>query len=111
MINENGFLMIEPKKKGRTVIIDDITMKVTAILRKAKEVAHYKGSHTCICGAKSGSADLVVKVCGRRLGTNSLAVHYVACHRNEIPRVQLRMIVESRYSYRENPTMQELVGG
>lgn len=110
MIDKDGFLMIEPKNKAGKAIIDDVTKKVTVILRRAKEVEHYKGSHKCVCGARSGSAGLVVIICGKDLATNSLIVHYVACHRSEIPKSQMRLIKAARYTSREKPTEEELKG-
>ena len=110
MINKDGFLMIEPIDKRKKPIVDDLTKKVTAILRRAKEVAHYKGSHTCVCGAKSGSAGLEARILGNRLQTNSLIVHYIACHRDEIPKSQMRLIKSARYASREDPTEKEIRG-
>lgn len=108
MVDKNGFLMIEPKKKCDRAIIDDVTRKVTIILRAAKEKGHYKGHHTCVCGAESGSARLIVRVCGNKLETNSLIVHYVACHRDEIPSSQMKLVEEASYLSRAWPTEKEV---
>lgn len=92
MIDPNGFLMIEPSKRGHTAIYDGVTCRVAALLNSATEGTCYRGWHTCVCGAVSGSCDLIVKIGDREYTTNSLAVHYVACHRDEIPVDQLELI-------------------
>lgn len=42
----------------------------------------YMGVHTCICGVKSHSRDYLLP---NGYVTNSLAVHYLEFHRDEIP--------------------------
>jgi hypothetical protein len=94
MIDPNGFLMIEPKELAHRLVLDSITRKATALLRRATADADrvFMGHHECICGARSDCLDWFVTIQGRKRPTNSLAVHYVAWHRDEIPPDQLRAI-------------------
>lgn len=92
MIDPNGFLMIEPSKRGNTAMYDWATCRVAALLNSAREGTHWRGWHNCVCGAASGCCDLIVKIGDREYKTNSLAVHYVACHRDEVPDDQMKLI-------------------
>ena len=94
MIDPNGFLMIEPKDLADRLMLDSITRKATALLRGATADADrvFMGHHECICGACSDCLDWFVTIQGRKRRTNSLAIHYVAWHRDEIPPDQLRDI-------------------
>lgn len=100
MIDPNGLLMIEPQSvPSREPLIDDLTRKVTAALRKAEgDGRYYKGHHICICGAGSGNQDLYTEA---GLLTNSLAVHYVAHHRGQIPKEELVKISQLPEEYAE----------
>ena len=93
MKSPGGFLMIEPERApSKEPVLDTITRRVAAALSKVTENprGHYKGHHTCICGVASGSIDLFLD--GSGLLTNSLAVHYVAYHRDEIPPEEMAKI-------------------
>jgi hypothetical protein len=92
VIDPNGFLMIEPSKRGHTAIYDWATCRVAALLNSAREGTRWRGWHTCVCGAGSGCCDLWVKIGDKELKTNSLAVHYMACHRDEVPADQMKLI-------------------
>ena len=92
MIDPKGFLMIEPSKRGHTAIYDWVTCRVAALLNSAREGTYWRGWHTCVCGAHSGTCDLWVKIGDREFKTNSLAVHYAACHRDEVPDDQMELI-------------------
>lgn len=51
---------------------------------------HWKGVHTCSCGARSTNCDYTVgKLMGLPVKTNSLLVHYIQYHRAEVPRTEL----------------------
>lgn len=108
MVDPNGFLMIEPKSRVIKTVIDDVTRSVAALLRTAEDGQGWFGWHDCICGACSGNVDLWVEISGKKYLTNSLAVHYVACHRDEIPQQQMKLI-ESLQGTVE-PTAKELYG-
>ena len=86
------FAMIEPTGASTAPIIDDITRKATALLRICAEGDRYRGFHSCSgtgCCAASDNTDHFLP--DRRI-THSLIVHYVARHRNEVPRADLEYI-------------------
>jgi len=105
MIDPNGFLMIEPRERPRGLLLDSMARKVTALLRGAQADRFFMGYHECICGARSDSYDWHVTIAARKRRTNSLAIHYVACHRNEIAPEQLREI--EAFTRELEPTAQE----
>lgn len=102
MINPNGLLMIEPE--GTHIpdepLIDELTRRVMAALLKCSVVNAWMGKHQCVCGETSGSVDLIVA--GGRM-TNSLAVHYMAWHRADVPREELAKVLLLPEEY-ANPT-------
>jgi hypothetical protein len=102
----DGFLFIEPKEQPVRCVVDSLTRTITAVMRQAVRGISWMGYHTCICGAKSTACDWSIVLADRRLTTNSLAVHYVACHREEVPSDQLAML-ESLQVFAE-PTPFEL---
>lgn len=108
MVDPNGLLMIEPKTQAGEPVIDALTRTVTALLRSASEGEKWLGWHECICGARSGAVDLWVHIGGKKYLTNSLAVHYAARHRREIPQQQMKLIMSLKGS--EEPTARELDG-
>lgn len=81
------FLMIEPRGAPTLPVIDAVTDAAATLLTRLcrrGEVA-YRGTHACTgpgCPARSDNRDHYVPD-GRV--TNSLLVHYVACHRLECP--------------------------
>lgn len=82
MINPNGLFMIEPKlPPSDNPTIDAYTKIMAAILINTEHRSRYKGFHACSCGAMSDNIDHYI----RGLQTNSLAVHYLAYHRPEVP--------------------------
>jgi hypothetical protein len=74
-IHPNGLCSKDP-------INDDLTVKMEILLKNARKGTQYRGFHTCTgCGKMGGSCDLIV---GPYI-TNSLAVHYLRWHRNDVP--------------------------
>lgn len=102
-------LYIEPKNPpSEEPIIDELTMKMAASLRKAALPSYqYLGFHTCVCGAKSDSTDFILP---NGLLTNSLCVHYLAYHRAEIEETEL-WAVDGLSDGFEYPDSHELHGG
>jgi hypothetical protein len=101
-------LYIVPKDPpSEQPIIDELTMKMVAALRKASasRIQSY-GFHTCLCGATSDGTDRILPD-GTR--TNSLCVHYLAYHRAEVEAGEL-WAVEGLSAGREYPTSDELHG-
>jgi len=102
-------LYIVPKNSpSEEPIIDELTMKIVAALRKATLPNRRSlGFHTCICGAQSESTDLILP---NGLRTNSLSVHYLAYHRAEIEAGEL-WAVEGLSDGSVYPNSCELHGG
>lgn len=103
-----GLLFIEPGlPPSPQPVLDDVTRRMAAHLRAAQcgDVS-YRGTHTCACGARSDNTDYVVD---RRFTTNSLAVHYLAHHRAEVPADELADVLSLPVVCAE-PTAQELAG-
>lgn len=115
MINlgEGYLLMIEPKEPATEPIIDIMTRMVTAAYRSSIAVTPWRGWHTCVCGAMSDNTDHELVLMGQVVKTNSLCIHYVACHRGEIPvpveTRKLAHLMASRNKEAE-PTKEELMG-
>lgn len=93
IVKENThILFIEPTgNKSDEPIIDDLTNKVLDAMLKATFNPHrvYRGWHTCVCGEKSSNKDFILP---NGQITNSLAYHYIAEHRDEVPERELRKI-------------------
>jgi hypothetical protein len=102
-------LYIVPKNSpSEEPIIDELTMKMVAALRKATLPNRRSlGFHTCVCGAMSDSTDCILP---NGLRTNSLCVHYLAYHRGEVEAGEL-WAVEGLSDGSEYPSSHELHGG
>ena len=100
-----GILMVEPSvKRATTPIIDELTRKMTAAWRQRRDDEEgYRGFHTCACGAVSDNKDHWVG----GLLTNSLCLHYLAFHRDDIPQEELDKVRALDYG-EEEPTEKEL---
>lgn len=110
MIDTKGLLMIEPSERGYDVpLIDKLTRQMTAAWRSRRTSEYgYRGFHVCRCGANSDNRDHWVMVAGQELLTNSLCIHYLAFHRQEVPVEELAKV--SMLDYGESdPTEEELV--
>lgn len=82
-----GLLFIEPKQApSEQPVIDEATRKMGVALRGAREGSAWRGFHVCSCGKMSSNVDLIIE---DRFVTNSLAVHYLAHHRAEVPADEL----------------------
>jgi hypothetical protein len=99
MENSKGLLMIEPKsqKCDDETIIDTITMRMAGALKHAAHGISYDGWHTCACGALSSCTELLVLLDTFEVPTNSLAVHYLACHRSEVPFTEIDKVERLPY--------------
>ena len=96
LYKEIGILYIEPKNEIKSMIIDDVTKKLTSIWNKREpSLTSFFGMHSCVCGAHSSSTDyLLINKTGKMFMTNSLCIHYVACHRSEIPKDEWNKVLE-----------------
>ena len=86
-LDDKHLLMIEPKGPASAPINDELTEKAVAVLATAKSNdVRYRGWHRCVCGVNSDNNDWILPD-GRT--TNSLMVHYVAEHRDEVPQSEI----------------------
>jgi hypothetical protein len=101
-------LFIEPSGATTDVpTIDQYTRKMTAAVRRAlPPMGHYMGVHQCACGAVSTSFDYFLPN-GQQ--TNSLCVHYLACHRSEVPDSEIEKVAALDCG-EADPTGEELRG-
>ncbi len=106
--SRDAFLMIEPNEYNEP-IVDSLTRKAAAMFNhhiRPEPGRHSFGVHTCSCGANSDSKEWTLTFEGKKYRTNSLAVHYVACHRREVPERELRLI--ESFPYGEEPTERQV---
>lgn len=75
-----------PENWGSYGIAKDEYNKKTVVFRPR---IMYMGHHTCVCGANSSGCDYLLS---NGLITNLLCVHYLACHRSEIPPSELEKV-------------------
>lgn len=108
MIDDQGVLYIEPSAKvSAEPVIDELTRKMVAAFRESEEsMIMWRGFHMCACGAASNNKDYVLPNGDK---TNSLCVHYLAFHRDEVPASQLEK-VQRLNSGEAEPTDKELNG-
>lgn len=98
-LNPEGDISAEP-------VTDELTGKITAAFRASVENGiRWRGVHMCVCGACSTNTDYILP---SQHQTNSLAAHYVALHREEVPEDQLE-IIEGFEIEPVEPTPEELV--
>lgn len=100
-------LFIEPEEQAMEYpLIDDVTLRMVTALRRGKKPGYsYCGFHACICGAHSGTTDVILS---NAWVTNTLCVHYLAYHRAEVPVRELDA-VRSLPPGAESPTDRELM--
>lgn len=104
MITSAGLLYIEPQRpRSAEPVIDQLTVRVAIALDNYRETGTLRNSgtfvkgrawnsvHTCSCGAKSTDVDYKLS---NGMFTNSLAPHYMAWHRDEVPPDQLELVRE-----------------
>lgn len=89
-LNPTNLLFIEPKNEPTTPINDELTKIVEEEFANAKDHGpRWRGFHDCICGQMSSNHNYELP-CG--LITNSLCVHYIRDHREEVPESELEKI-------------------
>jgi hypothetical protein len=108
MISDNVLLFIEPQEPASTApLVDHLTRRITAAYRAAKPSRYfYGGFHQCVCGAHSSNCDYFLPDGDK---TNSLCVHYLAHHRQEVPNKQLARVAALKYG-EADPSEDELQG-
>jgi hypothetical protein len=112
--DKDHLLFIEPTRPpSPTPRIDALTRRMTGAWRARTESKHeYRGTHMCTaCSATSDNRDhFVVTTDGRQLMTHSLAIHYLAHHRDEVPDEELAKVASLAADTWE-PTVEETRGG
>lgn len=106
-IDDKHIMMIEPTgERTSEPVLDDVTRKMAGALATARHSnLAFRGVHVCACGALSDNREwFVVSADGERK-TNSLAVHYLAYHRAEVPSVEIDKVralsVDERHPTKE----------
>ena len=90
---DNDYLLfIEPTQPASAEPVQD---ELTFQMRKALETAmpgplRYRGVHQCVCGMRSTNENYILRKTGQM--TNSLAVHYLEYHRDEVPERELKKV-------------------
>ena len=89
--DDEHILFIEPRHEASEVPVrDDLSMKMREAIMGARESDYVAaGVHFCKCGAVSDPLDWILPT-GQV--TNSLAVHYLEYHRDEIPESELEKV-------------------
>ena len=92
MKSDRGMLYIEPDQPVSALpVIDEPTRKMTAAFRRATPDRMIRGgAHQCKCGATSSRRDYHLS---NGEMTNSLCVHYIAYHRQEVPKEQMEKVI------------------
>ena len=71
-------------------LIDELTRKMTAAYRAARsDEMYWRGFHVCRCGVNSTNCDYILPG-GQQ--ANSLCIHYLAFHRDEVPAEELAKV-------------------
>lgn len=97
--DDKHLLMIEPQHEVSAEAVQDwATAKMAVLLASAKNGTAYLGMHTCTCGKRSGTCDLVLP---DGTVTNSLALHYLERHRDEVPQAELAKLRKMPLNARE----------
>jgi len=87
-----GLLYIEPVGPLAAVpIYDELFDAMRAAVNLGTPGPRYRGVHTCVCDAQSANYD--VQIHGG-VWTNTLAPHYLAQHRDEIPPDELQRVAD-----------------
>lgn len=87
-LSDKYLLMIEPTRERSGKVVDDgLTELAETVFAKAKSNnVRYRGWHTCVCGETSDNNDWILPS-GKT--TNSLMVHYIRDHRDEVPQSEI----------------------
>ena len=109
----DDLLFVEPEKRPvRVPVVDAITRRMTGAWRKRTRIEPgFRGIHHCTSERCYTSSDnynyLVATADGRVLTTNSLAIHYLAHHRDEVPTAELAKVAQL-LADEERPTAEEM---
>ena len=108
-------LIIEPssRRRSRKPVIDELTRRMTAAYRESTYGFNYRGYRSCTCGAFSDNhgahSIFIFKPATVEIFTTSLCVHYLAFHRDEVPKEELEKVAALPFGEAE-PNQEELYG-
>lgn len=106
MINPKGILYIEPSAvTSPQPLIDELTRKMTAAYRRSTVGTTWRGVHTCNCGVHSDNCEHKLS---NGVQTNSLCIHYLAFHRDEISMVEIKKVRQLECG-EEEPSARNLI--
>ena len=89
-LDDKHLLMVEPKTPACDPLVDDLSEMARRVFATAKsDDIRYRGWHTCVCGARSDNNNWILP---DGTVTNSLMVHYVKCHRDDVPESELQKL-------------------
>lgn len=107
--DDEHLLMIEPTGTPTSEpLVDDLTRRMAGALTCAEKIRPTRGWHACTgrgCQANSDNVTHMVE----GYATNSLAVHYLAHHRDEVPHGELAKVAALNGPDAE-PTPRQLSG-
>jgi hypothetical protein len=89
-------LFIHPKnRKPSTPINDEVTKTIEYLFSNATEYgSRFRGFHMCICGKHSDNVNYMLP---NGMVTNSLCIHYIRDHRDEVPQKDIDKLM-GRYT-------------
>jgi hypothetical protein len=92
--DDKSLLFIEPQNSPfDTPISDELTEFFLPIFQKRiADNLYFKGVHYCKCGATSSNQNYTVTLGDKKYVTNSLAMHYLEYHRDEVPESEISKI-------------------
>lgn len=82
-------MMINPSKDKEEPVNDKLTKMAVKVLDKCTKGEDYEGFYTCFCGKDSSNTEYFTKSGSK---TNSLLVHYVKYHRDEISTKEIKKL-------------------
>lgn len=89
ILDDGYFMMIEPKQDCQEPIYDDITSSAELLEKVLVQKNSYRGWHKANCGRQSDNHDWI---CPNGMITNSLMLHYITYHRNEVPESEIKKL-------------------
>lgn len=106
---EKSLLFMVPVQQASVQpVVDHATRLMTAAFRAyVKTRGRWRGVHRCVCGARSSNVDYELP---DGSVTNSLCVHYLAYHREEVPNADVVAVLLFNVDEQE-PTNAELATG
>jgi hypothetical protein len=106
MILSQGFVFIEPSSSPTAPLMDELTLRATALLRACTSGRASRGRHDCTGHRCPSSSDNLEHTTPDGRPTHSLLVHYVACHRTDVSAADLEFL--RGLISEEQPTDREL---